>query len=59
MKKKSQFPATLFVRWNDNEAYFSADADAAQLLEHGETVTIAEYKLVTTTKARLVPEFKP
>lgn len=54
MAKK--FPDRLFVkREQDGDAsWFLADEDEYELTEHGGTVTIAEYKLVTTRKRKLV-----
>ena len=53
-------PKTLYVRAmkDGSTEYFSADEDAASLVEMGETVSIGKYQLVEISHATGVAQFK-
>lgn len=59
MAKK--FPKTLYVKTvkDGSLEYFTADEDAACLVEMGEIVAIAEYQLVKMSAAKGVAQFGP
>lgn len=57
MAKK--FPLVLFVKIekDGDTEYFSADAEAASLVEMGDAVVLAKYELADTRVAKGVAEF--
>lgn len=57
MAKK--FPQTLYVKIEKDGSteYFTADADAASLVEMGEAIVLAKYELADTRVAKGVAEF--
>lgn len=57
MAKK--FPKTLFVKIEKDSSteYFTADEDAACLVEMGQAIVLAKYELADTRVAKGVAEF--
>lgn len=56
-----KFPKTLYVKIckDGNTEYFTADADAASLVEMAERIPLAKYQLVDVRAAKGVAEFGP